>query len=105
MAFKGAIKAGRTVVAELRLNATSRGAALVFMAAGSANGVSSSGRVVVVPGGAGAITLVPAQEGILEIEVDMTDEDDPGQLIVTVNGKKRAKEKVTGDTSWTYAIT
>ncbi|MCE9601436.1 MAG: hypothetical protein K8S21_04370 [Gemmatimonadetes bacterium] len=105
MAFKGAIKAGKTVVATLRLDHSSSGEALVFMAAGSADGASSSGRAVVVPGGEGAITLVPEQEGILEIEVDMTDEDDTGQLIVTVNGKKRTSEKITGDTSWTYAIT
>lgn len=105
MAFKGAIKAGKTVVAELRLDHSSSGEALVFMAAGSADGVASSGRAVVVPGGEGLITLVPEEEGILEIEVDMTDEDDSGQLIVTVNGKKRTSEKVTGDTSWTYAIT
>ena len=105
MAFKGAIKAGKTVVAELRLDHSSSGEALVFMAVGSADGVASSGRAVVVAGGNGTIMLVPEDEGILEIEVDMTDEDDSGQLLVTVNGKKRTAEKVTGDTSWTYAIT
>lgn len=105
MSYMGEIPAGKPVVIELLLDHSASGPALVWAAWAGDDGASGSGRAVVEPSDAKSIGFKKTRTGLLEIEVDMTDDDDTGRLRVTVGAKEVASEKVTGDTYWAFTLT
>lgn len=105
MAYMGEITGGKNVLVELLLDNSASGPALVFAAWATDSGASGSGRALVDPGDNGTIKLKVGKSGRLEIDVDLTDDDDTARLRVTVGGKERDSEKIVGDTTWSYAIT
>lgn len=104
MAYMGEIPAGKQVVIELLLDHSASGPALLWTAWAGDNGKDGSGRAVVDPSGAKSVVFKKPSAGLLEIDVDMTDDDDTGRLRVTVAGKEVASEKIEADTFWSFTI-
>lgn len=104
MPYMGEIKAKKDVVIELLLDHSASGPALLWAAWAGDDGKEGSGRAVVDPGNTGAVPLGKPSPGLLEIEVDMTDDDDTGRLRVTVGGTEVASEKIEGDTFWSFTV-
>jgi hypothetical protein len=102
--FKGSVKVGVSVEAELSLDGSASGTAVLLVGHGAETGAGSE-NAVVAPGATGSAETAPTARGILRVVVDVSKESDGAQLKVTGDGSVLDDEKIQGDTTWTYAVT
>ena len=105
MAFKGNIKKSTAVEAELRVDNTATGSALIVIAFDDDGGNSGADSIVVAPSATESVRVATKnEEGHLQIRVDFGSESDPGHLTVRTNGTIKTSEDIQGDTTWSYTI-
>lgn len=105
MAFKGTIKKGSHVEAELSVDGSAGGSALLAIGFADNGGGQGTDSTTVAPGGSDKVSVQtnPA-DGHLRVVADFNDNSDDGHLIVRVNGTLRTNDPVTGDTTWSYSL-
>jgi hypothetical protein len=106
MAYKGDIPKGSSVETELSVGNGAGGSALLSLGFSDNDGGEDAQSVTVAPNGSERVSVQtnPKPTGILRVVVDFNSNSDTGRLVVTVNGKTRHDESVTGDTSWSYSL-
>jgi hypothetical protein len=106
MPFKGNIRKGSHVVAQLSLAPDVSGSALIAIAFTDNDGASGDDSMSVAPGATGTCSVRTHEgpNGRLRVFVDFSLEADTGQLIVRVDGADRHNETITGDTTWAYSL-
>ncbi len=105
MAYRGNLPPGSRVEAELTLDETAAGSALVAVAYVANDGSHEDDSAIVVPGGFGICVVTTVDElGRLRVFVDLGREGDRAQLTVRVDGVVQDDEAIEGDTSWAYSL-
>jgi len=106
MAYKGGIKAGSTVEAELQLNNRAKGTALLVLSFADNGGGSGTDQCIVAPAASGACSAKTnaGVTGMVRVWADLNAESDGARLITRVNGAERDSEQITGDTTWSYSL-
>lgn len=105
MAYKGNLPPGSRVEAELTLDESAAGSALIAIAYVANDGSHEDDSAIVVPGGFGIGVVTTVDElGRLRVFVDLSREGDRAQLVVRVDGVVRDEEAIEGDTSWAYSL-
>jgi hypothetical protein len=106
MAFKGNIPKGSQVDAELSVNNSAHGSALLSIGFADNAGGSAAESATIAPGATDhkSVQTNPQPTGIMRIVVDFNSDTDSGRLVVRVNGVIRDDENITGDTPWSYSL-
>jgi len=99
--FKGIIKVGSKVTAELSLSDKAKGSAFLAIAWSAGGSTGSQDSRTVAPGGFGRVTVTPTQPSLLRVFVDMNRDTDRGTLAVN---PPTPQEPIRGDTTWTYSV-
>jgi hypothetical protein len=104
MAFKGVIRTGSTVEAELLLDHTASGPAFLLLGFGRPGGEPSGDGGTANPGGIAHAKQRLDARGRLEVGVDMSANSDTGVLVVSVDRQEKTRKNITGDTVWVYSV-
>jgi hypothetical protein len=104
MAYKGPLKIGSTVEAQLLLDHSAAGPAFLFVGYGRVGGSPNGGACTTVPGGTCRGRQTLDAQGRFEVAVDMSTNADTGVLVVSEDGQENTRENVQGDTVWVYAV-
>jgi hypothetical protein len=104
--YKGAVKKGSTISAELSCAPSSNGSAQLTIAYANDAGGTGSPHVIVAPGGTNTVEFTTAGDakGTLRVWADLNDDRDAGKLTVREGGTQIDSESIVGDVSWSYSV-
>lgn len=104
--YKGAVRKGSTIEAELSCAPTSKGAAQLTIAYANDAGGTGSPHVIVAPGGTNTVEFTTSGDakGTLRVWADLNDDTDSGKLTVRGDGTEIDSEAIVGDVSWSYSV-
>jgi hypothetical protein len=104
--YKGAVKKGSTISAELSCAPSSKGTAQLTIAYANDAGGTGSPHVIVAPGGTNTVEFTTAgdAQGTLRVWADLNDDRDSGTLSVRVDGTEIDTASIIGDVSWSYSV-
>ncbi len=104
MAFKGIIPVGSDVTVRFAAGVDNSGTAFLMVGLGPFTGKAIAKTAVIAPGATGSVGIAAGKAGILRAFVDVSDDDDAGQLTVQVGDQIKDDEQITGDTTWVYSV-